>query len=51
MEPLTDSLRNPARLAALADTNLPDSAAEEQFDLLTRISSLPPTVWCSAPAS
>jgi two-component sensor histidine kinase len=37
MEPLTDSLRNPARLAALADTGLPDSAAEEAFDRLTRM--------------
>jgi two-component sensor histidine kinase len=37
MEPLTDSLRNPGRLAALADTDLPDSAAEEAFDRLTRM--------------
>jgi two-component sensor histidine kinase len=34
MEPLTDSLQNPARLAALADTQ---SAPEEQFDRLTRM--------------
>jgi two-component sensor histidine kinase len=32
-----DSLRNPERLAALAETGLPDSAAEEAFDRLTRI--------------
>jgi two-component sensor histidine kinase len=32
-----DPLRNPERLAALADTQLPDSAAEEAFDRLTRI--------------
>jgi len=37
MEPLTDSLQDPARLAALADTQLPDSAAEESFDRLTRM--------------
>lgn len=37
MEPLTGSLRNPARLAAPADTDLPDSAAEEAFDRLTRV--------------
>src|SRR5580700_10396156 len=37
MEPLTDSLRNPGRLAALADTGLPDSTAEESFDRLTRM--------------
>jgi hypothetical protein len=37
MEPLSDSLRNPAALAALADTHLPDSAAEESFDRLTRM--------------
>jgi two-component sensor histidine kinase len=32
-----DSLRNPERLAALADTHLPDSGAEEAFDRLTRM--------------
>lgn len=32
-----DSLRDPERLAALADTHLPDSAAEEAFDRLTRM--------------
>src|ERR1700735_2957666 len=32
-----DPLRNPERLAALADTHLPDSAAEEAFDRLTRM--------------
>lgn len=37
MEPLTDSLQDPVRLAALADTQLPDSAAEESFDRLTRM--------------
>jgi hypothetical protein len=31
------SLRNPERLAALADTDLPDSDAEEAFDRLTRM--------------
>ena len=30
-------LRDPGRLAALADTQLPDSAAEESFDRLTRL--------------
>lgn len=34
---LDRSLQNPARLAALADTDLPDSAAEESFDRLTRM--------------
>jgi two-component sensor histidine kinase len=33
----TDPLRNPERLAALADTHLPDSDAEEAFDRLTRM--------------
>jgi two-component sensor histidine kinase len=37
MGPAPDSLRNPERLAALADTHLPDSAAEEAFDRLTRM--------------
>ena len=37
MAALSDSLRNPARLAALAATHLPDSAAEESFDRLTRM--------------
>jgi two-component sensor histidine kinase len=32
-----DSLRNPERLAALAETGLPDSEAEEAFDRLTRM--------------
>ena len=34
---LNDLLRDPARLAALADTQLPDLAAEELFDRLTRM--------------
>jgi two-component sensor histidine kinase len=34
---LSNLLRDPERLAALADTNLPDSAAEESFDRLTRM--------------
>jgi two-component sensor histidine kinase len=33
----TDPLRNPERLAALADTHLLDSDAEEAFDRLTRM--------------
>jgi two-component sensor histidine kinase len=33
----SNSLQNPERLAALADTGLPDSAAEEAFDRLTRM--------------
>jgi two-component sensor histidine kinase len=37
MGPAPDSLRNPERLAALADTHLPDSGAEEAFDRLTRM--------------
>jgi two-component sensor histidine kinase len=32
-----DSLRNPERLAALAETHLPDSGPEEAFDRLTRM--------------
>jgi two-component sensor histidine kinase len=33
----TDPLKNPERLAALADTHLPDSSPEESFDRLTRL--------------
>jgi hypothetical protein len=35
MASLPDPLRNPERLAALADTDLPDSEAEEAFDRVT----------------
>jgi len=34
-----DVLRDPARLAALADTGLPDSGPEEIFDRLTRLAA------------
>jgi len=40
--PVTDTadvLRDPARLAALADTGLPDSPPEEAFDRLTRLAA------------
>ncbi|HET7233989.1 MAG TPA: ATP-binding protein [Longimicrobium sp.] len=40
--PVTDAadvLRDPARLAALADTGLPDSPPEEAFDRLTRLAA------------
>src|ERR1700761_5821527 len=37
MGSVPDSLRNPERLTALAETGLPDSAAEEAFDRITRM--------------
>src|ERR1700744_6200278 len=37
MGPAPDSLRNPERLGAVAETHLPDSAPEEPFDRLTRM--------------